>query len=729
MANGLRITVVGGILLSIVGSIGYIYSSIVVDGLKDGIYLQTARKLSSNFEDSIETKKKELAVATAIMAQSPSQNRDRVSLSLKKYSLFENINFSYLPKITVKPHKSIQSTITFYKDRPYVTITAVAPAYDAKGRYTSNLVTKADFDAFAFYFDTKGYSAIAVVDKNKSRYLSNPFYFSNLVETINTMPRKKMANLERYVVDEKSGLLLSAFELNNINSVGRVKIILAKNLKDIDLSSVDKEIERIVLIAVLLFLLLMLLLYKVFITNYSKSVADNYEEFLEDLAEKDLEIQRQADVIKFIAMNDPLTGLDNKVSLVNKLDNIISNTKINEYQVGIVFLDLDKFKKINDVYGHDIGDLLLQKVADRLKECIHRNDIVARISGDEFVVVETKMTDYSNTNLIEKIIFIMKKPFYIKNKDIHITFSIGRSILGQDGNDVDSLLKNAETAMYISKDIGPNNYVSYDASMGKMSQKRLELDKNIRSALKNQELVPYYQPKINAVTNKVVGLEALIRWKDAKKGIIYPGEFIPFCEESDLIIDIDRYMLIHSMRQLLMWHKEGVKTGKVSVNISTKKLEKGDFIAELKQILLSENFDPAYLEVEILESQVMNNPKRSIEILRQVKELGISIAIDDFGTGYSSLSYLKELPVDKIKIDRSFIIDLPYNKDAVSIVRTIIALAKNLHLETIAEGVETKEQLDFLIKEGCINIQGYYFSKPLSAMICKDFLLSKNDER
>ncbi|WP_297432947.1 EAL domain-containing protein [Sulfurimonas sp.] len=725
----MRITLVGGILLSIVGSIGYIYSSRVLDEIRDGIYLQTARELSSNFEESIKSKKKELAVATVIMAQSPFQNRERVSLSLKKYSLFNNINFSYLPKTTLKPPKSIQDTITFYKNRPYITITSVAPAYNAKGKYTSNLVAKANFNAFSFHFDIKDYSAMAIVDKNKSRYLSNPFYFSNLFETINTMPREKMADLERYVVDEKSGLLLRAFELKNIHSTDKVKIILAKNLRDIDLSSIDKEIEKIVLIAALLFLLLMLLLYKVFITNYSKSVGDYYKELLEDLAEKDLEIQRQADVIKFIAMNDPLTGLDNKVSLVNKLDNIISDTQINEYQVGIVFLDLDRFKKINDVYGHYIGDLLLKKVADRLKECVHKNDIVARISGDEFVIVETNMTDYSNINLIEKIIFIMKKPFYIKDKDIHITFSIGRSILGQDGNDVDSLLKNAETAMYISKDMGLNNYVSYDTSMGKMSQKRLELDRNIRSALKNQELVAYYQPKINAITNEVIGLEALIRWKDAKKGIIYPGEFIPFCEESDLIIDIDEYMLIHAMRQLLMWHREGVKTGKVSVNISTKKLEKGDFVAELKHLLLSENFDPAYLEVEILESQVMNNPKRSIEILRQVKELGVSISIDDFGTGYSSLSYLKELPVDKIKIDRSFIIDLPYNKDAVSIVRTIIALARNLRLETIAEGVETQEQLDFLIDEGCVNIQGYYFSKPLSAVICKDFLLSKNAKR
>jgi len=729
MANGFRKTVVGGVLLTIVGSIGYIYSSRVIEGLKDDIYFKSAKELAYDFEKSINEKRKEVSIAAAIMSQFSPENNAKVALTLKRYSLFNNIDFSYEEELNKKPEKIIETDVLFHKDTPYITITASAPFYDKKGKHLRKLITKVNFDALSMHFDAKHYSAIAIVDTNESRYLSNPFYFSNLVETINIMPREEMSHLSRYIVDKRSGLLISAFELSNLNPEHKVKIIIAKKLQDIDLSSVDKEIERIILMAILLFLLLVLLLYKVFITNYSKSVGDYYEDLLDDLAEKDLEIQRQADVIKFIAMNDPLTGLDNKVSLTNKLDSIISDAKINDEQVGIVFLDLDKFKKINDVYGHDIGDILLQKVADRLRECAHKDDIVARISGDEFVLVETKMTDVSNTNLIEKIIFAMKKPFYIKNKDIHITFSIGRSILGKDGNDVDTLLKNAETAMYISKDIGPNNYISYNESMGKMSKKRLELDKNIRNALKNEEMVPYYQPKIDARTNKIIGLETLIRWKDAKKGIIYPSEFIPFCQESDLIIDIDRYMLTHSMRQVLKWQQEGLDVGKLSVNISTKKLEKGNFVSELKQIILDEKFNPEYLELEILESQIMNNPKRSSKILNDLKELGVSISIDDFGTGYSSLSYLKELPIDRIKIDRSFVIDLPHNKDSVSIVKTIIALAKNLNLDIIAEGVETKEQLDFLFAQGCVNIQGYYFSKPLSAVVCKEYIMSKNDKR
>lgn len=725
MTNRTRTTLVGGVLLTILGSIGYIYATRVVDERKDAVYLETARNISYDFEKSLKEKIKEVAVATTVMSVSSKQDTQKAPLLLKKYSLFDKISFSYKKVAQQKPPQSINTDVIFYKDLPYFTLRASAPVYGTAGKYVANLRADADFTAPSMHFDTKGYSVIAIVDNDGSRYISNPFYFSDLVESVNVMSRQKKQHLSRYVVDKRSGLLVSAFELKSADKAHRTKIIIAKKLKDIDLSSIDEVVENIILIAALLFLLLMLLLYKVFITNYSRSIGDYYEEVLDELSEKDLEIQRQADIIKFMAMNDPLTGLENKVSLVKKLEDIISDAKINDTQVGIVFLDLDKFKKINDVYGHEVGDILLQKVAERLKECTHKDDLIARISGDEFVIVETKMTSVSNTNLIEKIVLAMKRPFYIKNKDIHVTFSIGRSVLGEDGDDADTLLKNAETAMYISKDIGPNNYISYDASMGKVTQKRLELDKNIRNALKNEELLPYYQPKINAVTNEVIGLETLIRWKDPQKGIIYPSEFIPFCQEGELIIDIDRYMLVHSMRQVLAWQREGIKTGKLSVNVSAKKLEKTNFVSELKQIMLSENFDPEYLELEILETQIMNHPKRSANMLRELKELGVSISIDDFGTGYSSLSYLKDLPIDRIKIDRSFVVDLPYNQDSVSIVKTIIALAKNLNLDMIAEGVETKEQLDFLVSEGCVNIQGYYFSKPLSAVVCKDYLSAK----
>ena len=725
MTKGFRTTVVGIILFTILGSIGYIYVSHVVDELKDKIYFKTVQQISQDFEKSLLEKQNDVAIASVVMSESLHPNKERVALLLKKYSLFENITFKYEETQTSKAAKFLIKDVIFHKDTPYITIRTQVPVYDASGHYFKNLVTLANFDASSMHFDSKGYSVIAIVDTNESRYISNPFYFSNLVETINIMPRTQKEHLSRYVVDKRSGLLLSAFTLKDANTGYKTKIIIAKKLQEIDTSVIEKEVENIILIIALLFLLLFFVLYKAYITNYHHKVEEEYEDLYDELAEKEIEIQRQSDVIRFMAMNDPLTGLDNKVSLVNKLEDVLSNAAINDYQVGIVFLDLDKFKKINDVYGHEVGDILLQKIAERLKECVHKEDIVARISGDEFVIVETKMTNVSNTNLIDKIILFMKRPFYIKNKDIYITFSIGRSIFGEDGNDVDTLLKNAETAMYISKDIGPNNYVSYDKSMGRMSQMHLELDKNIRNALKNNEMVPYYQPKINAKTNEVIGLETLIRWKDAKKGIIYPNEFIPFCQESELIIDIDRYMLVHSMRQVLMWQREGIKTGKLSVNVSAKKLEKANFVHELKQIIKDENFNPNDLELEILESQIMNNPKRSANMLRELKGLGISISIDDFGTGYSSLSYLKDLPIDRIKIDRSFVIDLPHNKDSVSIVKTIIALANNLGLGMIAEGVETKEQLDFLLAEGCVNIQGYYFSKPLSAVVCRDYLSAK----
>jgi len=727
MANGFRTTVVGVVLLSIVASMGYIYTSRIVDTMKDDIYAQHAKELSYDFEQIMDQKINELSIATAIMSQFDARYSDRVSLVLKRYSLFNEIHFKYTENESAKEIKKIVPRVLFYKDRPYITIKASTPVYDMKGNFSGSVFSFANYDATSLGIDGKDYNAVAVVDNNVSRYMSNPFYFTNLVETINLLTANKKQNLNRYVIDKRSGLLLTAFELKNVGAATTVKIILSKKLDEIDLSAIDKEVENDVLIAIILFLLLMLLLYKVFITNYTRSVHNHYQEIRDNMESKELEIQRQAGIIKFIATNDPLTGLDNKVSLTNKLEEIVTNAKIEDHNVGVVFLDLDKFKKINDIYGHDVGDILLQKVAERLQECTRREDTIARISGDEFVIIENKMTDVSNTNLIEKISLAMKRPFYIKNKEINITFSIGRSIYGLDGYDGTTLLKNAETAMYVSKNIGPNNYVSYDESMSKVSQKRLELDKNIRNALKNEELIPYYQPKIDGLTNQVVGMEALIRWKDAKKGVIHPAEFIPFCEESELIIDIDRYMLIHSMRQVLKWQQEGLNTGKLSVNISTKKLGKSNFVSELRQIIFTEKFDPQYLDIEILESQIMGNPQQVIKILHELKGLGLSISIDDFGTGYSSLSYLKELPIDTLKIDRAFIIDLPKNNDSVSIVRTIIALAKNLNLNTIAEGVETKEQLDFLIKEGCTNIQGYYFSKPLPPVVYRDYLASKSD--
>ncbi|WP_457743931.1 putative bifunctional diguanylate cyclase/phosphodiesterase [Sulfurimonas sp.] len=729
MNKGLRITIIGSVLIAIVVSIEYIYTTQTIKNLKSKIYIKTSKEMVYDFENLLNGKVEDVSIAS--VSSTNNLNSDKTALALEKYSLFHDISFVYRKKSSFAQEapEKINTVISFYKDRAYFTIDAISPVYNNKGRFIGNMSTYANYNSFSLGLDSKNYDVVAIVDKNKTRYISNPFFHAHLVEALNLLSNIKLTNLDTCFVDEKSGLLLSTFYLKNVKPNTKIKIVLATKLKDLNMSVIDYEIKNNTLFAVLIFAFLMLLLYKVFITNYRRSVGDYYEEIEKHLKFKESEIGRQADVIQFIAHNDPLTGLNNKLSLVNKLEDVISNATINDYKVGIIFLDLDEFKKINDVYGHDIGDILLQKVAERLKECARKEDTIARISGDEFVIIENKMTDVSNINLIERITMSMKKPFFIKNKDIHISFSIGRSILDKDGKDADTLLKNAEAAMYISKNIGPNNYVSYDESMSKMSQKRIELDKNIRNALKNYELEPYYQPKINSNTGEIIGLEALIRWNDTKKGIIYPSEFIPFCEESDLIVDIDKYMLIHVMRQVLKWQKEGIKTGKVSVNISTKKLEKGNFVSELKQIILNEGFDTQYLELEILESQIMTDPQRSIRILREIKELGISISIDDFGTGYSSLSYLKELPIDSIKIDRSFIVDLSENKDSISIVRTIIALAKNLNLNIIAEGVETKEQLDFLKSEGCPYIQGYYFSKPLPMIECKDYLVSNKNKR
>jgi EAL domain-containing protein (putative c-di-GMP-specific phosphodiesterase class I) len=292
----------------------------------------------------------------------------------------------------------------------------------------------------------------------------------------------------------------------------------------------------------------------------------------------------------------------------------------------------------------------------------------------------------------------------------------------QDGDTPDVLLRNADTAMYKAKDNGKNSYEFYSEEMTELVRKRLELDADIRNGLKNGEFEAYYQPKIDATNLHIVGMEALIRWNHPTRGLLYPAEFIPFAEEVGLIVDIDRYMLKHCVAQVVEWSDAGYTTGRISINISTKKLESPTFRSELYRIIEKSGVNTKLLELEILESQIMRDPERSIDILRSIRSLGISISIDDFGTGYSSLSYLKKLPVSKLKIDKSFVDNLPDDEDDIAIVRTIIALAEHLGLETIAEGVENEGQVEFLVQEGCHNIQGYYYSKALNKRECELFM-------
>ncbi|MFT5662533.1 MAG: EAL domain-containing protein (putative c-di-GMP-specific phosphodiesterase class I) [Sulfurimonas sp.] len=344
------------------------------------------------------------------------------------------------------------------------------------------------------------------------------------------------------------------------------------------------------------------------------------------------------------------------------------------------------------------------------------------MGGDEFTVVLEDVDESCTVKIAQKILTLMRKKVIIENTNIHTTFSIGISRYPEDGMTSDVLLRNADTAMYKAKEMGKNQYQFYNEGMTQLAMQKSKTEADLRLALENDEFIPYYQPKIDALNHTVIGMEALIRWQHPNLGLVMPGNFISVAEDTMLILPIDRWMMKETIEQLMKWKKEGIHTGQLSINLSMKQLEDENCIHNLKQLTKDLDNNIKNLELEITESQIMKNPELSIKLLTQIRELGITISIDDFGTGYSSLSYLKRLPIDRLKIDRSFIVDLPHDENDVAIVRAIIALAKSLKLSLIAEGVETKEQLDFLVEEGCPNIQGYYYSKPIPADKYREFL-------
>jgi len=407
---------------------------------------------------------------------------------------------------------------------------------------------------------------------------------------------------------------------------------------------------------------------------------------------------------------------------LDRLEQNIRYAKRHNTHVSVFFLDLDRFKEINDTFGHEAGDRLLQHITQRLKTCVREYDTIARLGGDEFTIIIEGANNKQLVSIIQKIIYKMKAPIQINGYTMHTTFSIGVSSYPEDGDTTEILLRNADTAMYKAKDKGRNTYEFYNESMTEQVLKRVRLETDLRQAIEHGDFQAFYQPKLNALTNKVIGMEALIRWEHKTMGMIPPDEFIPLAEEIGLIAKIDEWMMRHTLNRANQWYQEGLFLGKLSLNISMIQLEDDNFIDKVKKIISQTDFNPESLELEITESQIMKNPESTISILNKIKALGITISIDDFGTGYSSLSYLKRLPIDRLKIDKSFVQDIPDDEDDTAIIRAIISLAQSLKLKIIAEGVETVEQKDFLVESGCENIQGYFYSKPLPEDEFRDFL-------
>ena len=440
---------------------------------------------------------------------------------------------------------------------------------------------------------------------------------------------------------------------------------------------------------------------------------------LRDISENkrvEQELIKQKDILHYQAHHDALTGLPNRILFSDRLEHGIALANHYRTKLALFFIDLDNFKQINDSLGHPIGDKVLIAVAERLKKTLHKEDTLARLGGDEFtVIVETIESLQKISLLAETIQHVLSRQLYVEGQSLYLSCSIGISFYPQDASTASDLLKYADAAMYKAKDEGRDTYRFYSSEMTTLAFERVVMESALREAIQNEAFVIFYQPQVNAESQKLIGMEALIRWEHPEKGVILPERFIALAEETGMIVEIDRWVMRTAMTQVRQWYEEGFDVGILALNLSMRQLMDDTFIAMITECIAEVGFDPAWLELEITESQMMKKPDEAIVKLNKIKSMGIHIAIDDFGTGYSSLSYLKRLPVEKLKIDQSFIHDIPYDKENVAIVNATIALAKSLGLDLIAEGVECEEQKAFLVKEGCVNIQGYYYGKPMVA--------------
>ncbi len=418
--------------------------------------------------------------------------------------------------------------------------------------------------------------------------------------------------------------------------------------------------------------------------------------------------------IEFMSHHDALTGFANRTLAKERAQQVIEQAKQKENKAAILFIDLDEFKTVNDSLGHSAGDAMLKMVAMRLQECIRVNDTISREGGDEFLIILSDINEKSEVERVaNKLLQVFKQSFNVNNNMIATSASIGIALYPDDGKNFEQLFQSADAAMYKAKEIGKNNYRFYTQQMKDDLVGSFQIQNELKDAIQNKEFVLHYQPQIDLKQNKIVGVEALIRWQHPTQGMVYPVNFISIAESSGLIVQIGEWVLFEACRQAALWAEEG-KNIVVAVNISAVQFKRGNLEKVVKNALHVTGLDPKYLELELTESILINDTENVLETVKTIKELGIKLSIDDFGTGYSSLSYLKRFAVDKLKIDQSFIRDLLNDKEDASIVKTIIQMAKSFNLRSIAEGVENKEVLAVIEKFGCDEVQGYYFAKPMA---------------
>ncbi|MDY0233835.1 MAG: EAL domain-containing protein, partial [Sulfurimonas sp.] len=752
-------------LLLLIASIGYMLISSKNKALINERYLEISKNMETHLESLI--KEKQDAILQMSLAMSQDQkikdallSKDKLNINLKEFSLklknntnLKNIWFqivdaqgksfyrSFSNKTgdsLVKARSDIDKMI---KDPQIITsisagkfaisLKTMVPIYE-DGLFIGMFETLSMFDSIIQKMQESNEHTIMLIDKSykdqlvyvdRTKFIQNYFIVNDKADE-KLLTYIKERSIEAVINCEDNSTiclsphsLVSVYKLNDELGKPMAYFIMSYNIDEINLNDILQVRNILFLVfGALLFVGYILFLY----FQSKKNLIKNLNFKLEDL------VKSKTKELTYLAHHDALTGLTNRFLFLEIVKNTIESAKRQSSTFSILFLDIDRFKDINDTYGHYMGDLLLKNVAKRLEGCIRAEGIVCRLAGDEFAILLKNVDEGSVIAIVDKIIHSIGQSIELQNSVFNITISIGISCFPRDGSDVDILMSNADTAMYKAKEDGRDTYQFYDKKMSEPALKRVILEKNLKIALQKNQFEAFYQPQIDTSTGEIIGAEALIRWNSPELGFVSPADFIPVAEQTKLIIKIDLWMMRETMNQLMDFQKSGIDIKKLSLNISAKQLEGKEMISDLKTILQETGFDASKLELEITEREMMANPEATILILNEIKKLGISISIDDFGTGHSSLAYIKRLPIDKLKIDKSFVDELPHDKEDVAIVRSVISIAKNLQIDIIAEGVETQEQKDFLLLEGCPKIQGYFYSKPLNASDYKEFLLKHN---
>ena len=425
--------------------------------------------------------------------------------------------------------------------------------------------------------------------------------------------------------------------------------------------------------------------------------------------------KRAEEQIEFHAYHDILTNLPNRKLFADRLRQSLTHARRSGRTLAVMFIDIDHFKNINDTLGHTCGDELLLEMSYRLRHCVREDDTVARLGGDEFTIILSQLRQPEDAaNVAQKILRAVQVPLSLGGTPIEVTASIGIALYPVDGADPEALLRNADSAMYRAKESGRNTYQLCTDEMKLRAVDRLSLEARLRAAISEGQLVLYYQPQVNLRTGRIVGVEALLRWNDPERGLVEPAEFIPVAEESRLIIPLGEWVMRTACRDMKEWQNRGIAPGRVAVNLSPRQFQQHDLVQTVQSALAETGLNGTALEIEIAETTAMQKAEVTIDVLRELRATGVTIAIDDFGTGYSSLNYLKRFPINAIKIDRTFVSNIPNDENGAAIVSAVIGIARSLRLRVIAEGLETSEQFAFLRRKECDEAQGYYFSRPVS---------------